>query len=119
MLDIKKIYVDTRFKTVDSKSDSDFYIELPRAMNVPDKCVCYIDDIVIPVSWTMIDERNSRLYLDYRIGDDIVAVITLIPYGNYTGATFAAALQTAINVHLDPLDIPVSVSYDYMNHWVT
>ena len=24
-----------------------------------------------------------------------------------------------MNVHLDPLDIPVSVSYDYMNHWVT
>ncbi len=110
MLDIKKIYVDTRFKTDGSKSDSDFYIELPRAMNVPDKCVCYIDDIVIPVSWTMIDERNSKLYLDYRIGDEIVTVITLVPHGNYLVITFASALQTALNVNLVPLDLPVSFS---------
>jgi hypothetical protein len=119
MLDIKKVYIDTRFKTSDSNSDTDFYVELPRALNIPDKCVCYIDDIVIPVSWTMIDERNSKLYIDYRVGDDIAAVVSLIPYGNYTGITFAAALQTAINIHLEPLDIPVTVGYDYMNHYIT
>ncbi len=62
-MDIKKVYIDTRFKTADSKSDSDFYAELPRALNIPDKCVCYIDDIVIPVAWSAIDERNQKLYL--------------------------------------------------------
>ena len=68
MLDVKQIYIDSRFKTADSPSDSDFYIELPRAMNIPDKCVCYIDDIVIPVSWTMVDDRNARLFLAYKVG---------------------------------------------------
>ena len=57
-MDIKKVYIDTRFKTADSKFDSDFYVELPRALNIPDTCVCYIDDIVIPVSGRTLDERN-------------------------------------------------------------
>jgi hypothetical protein len=119
MLDIKKVYIDTRFKTSDSNSDTDFYVELPRALNIPDKCVCYIDDIVIPVSWTMIDERNSKLYFDYRIGVEEAAAIVLIPYGNYTGPSFATALETAMNVILNPFETPVSVSYDYLNHYIT
>ncbi len=62
-LEIKKIYVDTRFKTSDSKSDSDFSIELPRSFNVPDNVVAYIDDIVIPVSFSTVDARNNNLVI--------------------------------------------------------
>jgi hypothetical protein len=119
MLDIKKVYVDTRFKTDDSNSDSDFYIELPRAMNVPEKCVCYIDDIVLPVSWTMIDERNSQLYLSAYI-DGVVSTFTLtLASGNYNGATFSAALEALMNTVLNPLDTPVSVTYDLINNKMT
>ena len=50
-LDVKKFYVDTRFKTKESASDSDFYVQLPRQFNVPENVVAYIDDIVIPVCW--------------------------------------------------------------------
>ena len=63
MLDIKKVYIDTRFKTPDSKSDSDFFIELPRSLNVPEDTICCVTDIVIPVSWLTIDSRNNKLYL--------------------------------------------------------
>ena len=59
-LDIAKIYIDSRFTTKKSKSDSDFSIELPRSFNVPDGVVAHIDDIVIPVSWSTVDERNNR-----------------------------------------------------------
>ena len=62
MLEVKKIYIDTRFKTADSRSDSDFTIELPKTINIPEDTICYINDIVLPVSWTTIDERNNRLY---------------------------------------------------------
>ena len=61
-LDIKKIYVDSRFKTSNSNSDSDFSIELPRSFNVPDGVVAHIDDIVIPACWTTVDERNPNCY---------------------------------------------------------
>ena len=60
---ITKIYLDSRFKTKNSKSDSDFSIELPRSFNVPDGVVVHIDDIVIPVSWSTIDERNNKCYI--------------------------------------------------------
>ena len=65
--DIKKVFIDTRFKTLDSLSDSNFWIELPRSLNVPDDCVCYIDDIFIPVSWSTVDARNNTLDLDIQI----------------------------------------------------
>ena len=61
MLDIKKVYIDTRFKTEDSISHSDFLIELPRSLNVPDNTICYITDVVNPVSWSTIDARNNNL----------------------------------------------------------
>ena len=48
MLECKHIYIDTRFKTDDSRSDSDCFVELPNTVNIPDNCVCYIDDIVTP-----------------------------------------------------------------------
>ena len=62
MLDCKKIYIDTRFKTSDSKSDSDFTIEIPKTINLPDDTIAYINDIVLPMSWTTIDETNNKLY---------------------------------------------------------
>jgi hypothetical protein len=102
MLDIKKVYIDTRFKTSDSVSDSDFYVELPLSINIPDKCICYIDDIVLPVSWTMIDSRNNYVYLGLRFGTTIHELRVLIPNGNYNGITFSNALQTVINSVLTP-----------------
>ena len=67
-LDMKKVYVDTRFRTSNSKSESDFSIELPRAFNVPDGVVAHIDDIVIPVSWPTIDQRNNVIYTELTCG---------------------------------------------------
>ena len=62
MLDCKTIYIDTRFKTADSRSDSDFTIVLPNTINIPEDTIAYINDIVLPVSCTTIDERINKLY---------------------------------------------------------
>ena len=40
MVKIKKAYVDSRFRTRDSISDSDFKIELKEALDLPDNAVC-------------------------------------------------------------------------------
>ncbi len=77
-MDIKKVYIDTRLKTADYKSDSDFYVELPRALNIPDKCVCYIDDIVIPVAWNTIDERNHSLDLEVQTDGVLSSFISFV-----------------------------------------
>ena len=70
-LDIQKIYIDTRFRTKNSKSETDFSVELPRSFNVPDGVTTYIDDIVIPVSWSTIDERNHNCYVAFACGGSL------------------------------------------------
>ena len=115
MLNIKKVYVDTRYKTSDSNSDTDFFVELPLAVNLPDKCFCYVDGIVLPVSWTMIDDRNNQLYIAYRIGDVVSEETVTIPSGNYNGITFSNALEVAMNTILTPFSTPVEITYDNIN----
>ena len=57
-LDTKKVYIDTRFKAKDSLSDSDFWVELPRSLNVPDDCVCYIDGVVSAAQCRFVERRR-------------------------------------------------------------
>ena len=45
MLPIKKIYIDSRFKTSDSASHSDFSIDLPQTFLMPQDKGFYIDDV--------------------------------------------------------------------------
>ena len=52
---INKVYTGSRFKIQDSKSNSEFKYELLESVQVPDKCACFIDDVIIPVSWYDID----------------------------------------------------------------
>ena len=59
---IKKAYVDSRFRTGDSISDSDFTFELKEALDLPDNTVCYIDDISIPHTWRTIEPHNNKFY---------------------------------------------------------
>ena len=95
-LDIKKIYIDSRFRTASSKSETDFSVELPRSFNVPDGVVAHIDDIVIPVSWSTIDERNHNCYLCFASGGALVEKNFTFEHKNYDGFTFAAALAAKL-----------------------
>ena len=87
------MYIDTICKTEDSKSDSDFTIALPKTINIPDDTIAYINDIVLPVSWTTIDEVNHKLY--YSIshyvngGHDTSYLILPSDFKNYNGSTLA------------------------------
>ena len=112
MLDIKKVYIDTRFKTEDSISHSDFFIELPRSLNVPDNTICYITDIVIPVSWHTVDARNNKLYMMMNwLGIDFYHIV-VIPVKNYSGPDFAAALKLALNTFFTREEIFFDVQYN-------
>ena len=63
---IKKAYVDSRFRTRDSNSDSDFKFELKEALDLPDNTVCYIDDISIPHTWRTIETHNNKFYIIFQ-----------------------------------------------------
>ena len=98
---MQKIYIDRRFRTANSKSESDFNVELPRSFNVPDGAVAHIDDIVIPVSWRTVDARNNKCHVAFfTIGTTtgIAALESTFTFesSNYDGATFASALEAKL-----------------------
>ena len=99
-LRFKKIYCDTKFKTPDSRSTSDFSIELPETMHFENNSVFYIDDAAIPHAWYTIEtDINDKLYLylfDPSISDRKWSfVITLSP-GNYTGVDMKNEIQSKL-----------------------
>ena len=94
---IKKIYVDSRYKTSDSVSNSDFKFELKEQIDVPDNTVCYIDDISIPHSWYTVENYNNKLYIDHTNSDfTLKSAVLTIPEGNYTATNLASKLQSVL-----------------------
>ena len=98
-LPIKKVYIDSRFKTKDSKSNSEFKFELKQSIQLSDTCVCYIDDIIIPHTWYTVEDFNNKLYVrEYDSGVFITDRILTIAGQNYTGELLASAIKTALDV---------------------
>ena len=122
MLPIKKIYIDSRFMSSDSKSSSDFKIDLLQNIDLPEDTVFYMDDICIPYSWYVIDEdRNNKFY--FKIGSTVY--VKTIPAGNYSTTTFNAiivALMNTVqgtftaNVNINSNTVGISTSIDSSNY---
>jgi len=96
---IKKVYIDSRFKTKDSKSNSEFKYELVESIQLPDKSVCFVDDVILPHSWYNIDETNRYLYI--RRFQDLTNTktdrIVPIEVSNHTPDSLTDAVQDALN----------------------
>jgi hypothetical protein len=109
-LPIKKIYIDSRYRTTDSNSDSDFKIQLGRNMYLPDDCVMHIENCVIPHSWYTIEQGiNDSMYLQVVQGTSTTYTIITVPSTNYFGSTLQTTLQTALNAAYPNV---FTVSYD-------
>lgn len=99
MLPIKKLYIDSRLKTADSVSDSNFKIDLPYVIQLPPNTVFFITDVCIPHVWKTVEaDYNDRLYLQVMTnGSGFVDYVAQLAAGNYTNQTFVAALQVALD----------------------
>ena len=81
MLPIKKIYIDSRDKTSDSASHTDFRIQLPMSISLPPNTGFYLTDVTIPVSfYTIESNRNQNIY--FKVGN--INYFRKIPIGNYS-----------------------------------
>ena len=59
----KKVYIDSKLRSSDRVSSSDFKYELPETITLPqDNAVVYLDDITLPHSWESILNINNKLY---------------------------------------------------------
>ena len=102
MLPIKKLYIDSRDRTPDSLSASNFRINLPYVVQTPDNTVFFITDVSIPHVWTTIESGiNDKLYVwitkTVSPFDNTYYVVNMTP-GNYTAATLASTLQASLNL---------------------
>ena len=91
-----KVYIDSRFKTVGSNSNTDFDFELTENLDLPDKCICYFDDIVIPHTWWNVDVNNSKIYIRRLIGSTIEDRIVSLNVGQYNVDQMAVEIQAQL-----------------------
>ena len=62
-LNIRKIYIDTRFKRDQYGSNTNFEIELPQTVECPENTVMFVDELVLPNTITTIQtDVNDKLY---------------------------------------------------------
>ena len=113
-LPIKKIFVDSRYRTADSASDSDFKVQLGRNIFLPDDCIMHIENVVIPHTWYTIEKGlNDGMYFQVVQGSATTCIVITIPSTNYTGSTLASAVQSALNAVYPAL---FAVSYDSLKN---
>ena len=99
LLPVKKIYCDTKFRRSDSKSTSNFKIDLPQTLKLPDNCVFYIDDVSIPHSWHTVETGiNDKLYVRLQLanGGSINDYIITLDSKTYSGTQFVAMIVSKI-----------------------
>ena len=100
----RKIYIDTKYKTKDSVSNSDFKIELPETVLLPEKCKAYLDEICIPHSFYTIEVGiNDKFYIHTSNNNPTVNLrpmvyyIITVPSKSYTGADLATELTSQLH----------------------
>ena len=94
---IKKVYIDTRYKTSDSISNSDFKFELKEALDLRENTACYIDDMSIPHTWYTIEDYNNKLYIEATNQDlTLSAHILAVASTKYTASSLATSLNNIL-----------------------
>ena len=119
MLPLKKIYIDSRHRTADSVSSSNFKIELPYSLTFPENTAFFITDICIPHVFRLIErDANDRIYFTYTAPGaggviNIFYTYGVLSPGGYSGENLASAIQAAMNANVEPgFNISFSVSWD-------
>ena len=103
---VKKVYADSRYRTHDSESTSDFKFELNQALDLPDNTACYVDDISIPHAWRTIGSHDTKFWTilktetinaDSTRTCDLLPYVSTIPEGNHNGYRLASGIQGLLN----------------------
>ena len=110
MAKVKKVYIDSRYKTDDSVSNTEFKLEIREALGLDDNTVCYIDDISTPHTWYTIENYNNQLCIETASNSIANASIVTIPNGNYTASSLASTLTLTFQARF--LEISFSCNYN-------
>ena len=97
----RRIVVDSRFRTKESVSNSDFFINLPvGAVSVPKGSLMYVDSVCLSHAWPTVQTGiNDRLYVQERVtgtSPDTMHTIQLTP-GTYNAEELKDELVVRLN----------------------
>ena len=94
-----KLYVDSRFRTADSPSSSDFTIELLEAIELPRSCKVRVWNMCVPFSWYTVEaDVNQYLYLSEKDVNNVQSYRSFaLPAGQYDGPKLATAIADGLN----------------------
>ena len=96
-LPVKKIYIDSKFRRHDSVSTSNFKIELPYTLKLPDNTIFYVDDVCIPHTWHTIEAGvNDKLYLRTILNSANTGYVLILTAQNYNGTQLKTEIDAKI-----------------------
>ena len=95
----RRICVDSRFRTADSASSSDFWIQLPYPVQVEKGSLMYIDGICLSNSWPSIRQGvNDIIYIqEHVVGAAPDNITVYLQEGTYTAHTLKTEILTRLN----------------------
>ena len=102
MGEFRRVVIDSRYKTADSNSDSDFSIDLVYPMLIPKGSLMYVEGISLSHSWPVIQkDLNDKVYVLEQLGSpgssaDSNRIAVLTP-GTYNSVQLAGELQSKLN----------------------
>ena len=111
-----RIYVDSRYRTPESASASDFTVELLEALPMPQRCRIRLHDVSVPYAWRTVEYGlNQNLFVEERVNagsSESTKRLIVLPVGQYDGRTLAQAIATGLNAgHSFGVGAPYTVAY--------
>jgi hypothetical protein len=118
MLSIKNVYVDTKYRTSDSISSTDFSIQLNETLYLPEHAVFYISEVCFGHSWYTVEtDVNNKFYLQIKFNNVTSDLILTLDSKNYTGSDLIVELLTQLNKIVDYTN-HFTFTYDASRHLI-
>ena len=93
-----RIYIDSRHRTADSASDSDFSILRRRPLELPVNSLGILEQCILSnVFESIIADVNNKLYVRESVSGVITDKVLTLGAGSYTPASLATVVATALN----------------------
>ena len=112
-INIRKIYIDTRYKRNQYGSNTEFEIDLPQTVECPEGTQMYVDEIVLPNTITTIQKDvNDKLYFAVFYNTTVKYRSITLTEQNYTLSYFANQLKTLMNQEINTNECEFNINYN-------
>ena len=95
-LSTRKLFIDSRLRS--SGTSSDYFVELPEAVEFPPGTHVLCSEALLPCSWNTVDESSGRLYISESAAGATTYRYIELDSQPHDSESLRLALQNALNV---------------------